>query len=481
MGQKITIPITNGFYLSESLPISAQECVNWYINFPQVPALTEVNLFGTPGLVERANTGSFVENANRGALVKGDIPYFVNGSALYRLNDDFSITVLGTVAGSGRVSLAENGTQLCILVPGGPGYIYNEDDGTPFQEITDPDFRANGEPQYVVFKDGYFVFTTDQKKFIISALNDGLSYNALDFGSAEADPDRIVAPLVHDNTLYIFGSETFEAFQNIGGSGFPFQRIQGSVISKGLFAPFSAIESNTAFYWIGGSVTESPAIWVSNGGEPAKISTTAIDNALDRFSEDEIANAYAVAYGQKGAYFVAFSVGDTTFVYDIFSSRAAGFGVWHERRSVVGEGLRTWRVASLVKAYGITLVGDVQSGNIGELDRDTYTEYGVPIFRRCSTQPLTNQSDSFSIPSLELTVESGVGNDAVPDPKIRMDWSKDGKVFRDDRTRTLGKKGEFGRRAIWRKLGRFPRFAVFRWTLTDAVTPNLLRLEVEVS
>ena len=479
MGQKVTIPITNGFYLSESLPISAQECINWYPNFPQVPSLTPGNLFGAPGLLELTSTGEFFSDANRGALVKSDIPYFVNGQTLYRLNSDFTTTALGTVEGEGRVSLAENGTQLCILVPGGKGYIYNEDAGTPFLEITDPDFRANGDPQYVVFLDGYFVFTTDEKKFIISALNDGLTYTATDLGSAEADPDRVVAPLVSDNTLFIFGTETFEAFQNIGGSGFPFQRIQGSVVSKGLFSPFTAIESNNAFYWIGGSVNESPAIWSSNGAEPVKISPTAIDNALDQFSQQDIDEAYAITYGQKGAYFVCFSVGTTTYTYDIFASLAAGFPVWHERRSVNTGALEKWRVSSLVTAYNQLLVGDTRTGKIGRLDRNEYQEYGIALFRRFSCQPLTSQSDAFSIASVELTLESGVGNEDVPDPKIRMEWSKDGKTYKDDRVRLFGKAGEYEKRAIWRRLGRFARMGVLRWTMTDAATPNVLRLDVE--
>jgi hypothetical protein len=113
--------------------------------------------------------------------------------------------------------MADNGTQLMILVPGGDGFIYNEADGTPFQQILDAGFTANGAPEIVVFVDGYFVATTDSKTFISSAVNDGLSWNALDAGSAEADPDAIRSAFVFQNQLFIFGSETIEAFQNVGG------------------------------------------------------------------------------------------------------------------------------------------------------------------------------------------------------------------------------------------------------------------------
>jgi hypothetical protein len=248
---EVILPIANGFYMADSLPISAQECTNWYPYLVEAPALNQETLLGTPGISELASTGT-VDQANRGSWVLNDIPYFINGNSLYRLErttvdfvDSFAAVNIGTIAGTGRVSLADNGTQLCILVPGGKGYIFTADPDT-LTEITDGDFRANGEPQHVVFLDGYFVFTTDSKKFIVSDLNDGLTYNALDFGTAEADPDAVVVPIVFRNQLFITGTSTAEAFQNIGGADFPFQRT-GLFIQKGVSAPFSAIGSNDTF------------------------------------------------------------------------------------------------------------------------------------------------------------------------------------------------------------------------------------------
>ena len=275
----VPIPIANGFYESESLPISAQECVNWYPNIVQSAGLAQETLFGTPGANQLATTGT-IKNINRGAHVKNGIPYFVNGEALYVLNrtvdpdltETFSATLLGTIEGTGGVSMADNGTQLMILVPGGKGYIYDESAGTPFLEITDPDFTANGAPQYVVFIDAYFAVTTDSKKWIISALNDGLSWDALDFSSAESDPDDIVAPVVFRNQLFITGSETTEAFQNApNGSGFPFIR-SNIFMNKGCFAPLSLISAHNTFMMIGGGVNESPAIWQFIGSTFHKVS-----------------------------------------------------------------------------------------------------------------------------------------------------------------------------------------------------------------
>lgn len=476
----IPLPIANGFYKSDSLPISAQECTNWYPNIVQVPgALQQETLFGTPGLVE-VGEATGVDRAGRGAHVKAGIYYGVHGDGLYSVDDEITFTNVGTVEGTGRVSMADNGTQLMILVPGGKGYIYNEAAGTPFQEIVDVDFTANGNPQHVVFLDGYFVVTTDTKKFIISALNDGLSWDALDFGTAEADPDVIVAPIVDNNQLFIGGSETIEGFENRpSGADFPFQR-NGIFIDKGIFAEFSVISTDKGFAFIGGGENESPAIWEVVGATERKISTTAIDSILQDFTEDEISESFAWSYAQKGAYFVGFSLPTTTLVIDTITGR------WHERKSQVtnDRGVKEilkWRANNVTKAYGAVYCGDSQDGRVGRLDPDVYTEYTNPIIRVAATQPFFNNNQSMTVSSLELIFESGVGNGEVSDPKIRMARSKNAKTFSDDRIRSMGKVGEYERRGIWNRNGRANRFEVFRFTLSDAVKPVIIGLTANIT
>ena len=60
------LPISNGFYVSDSLPISAQECTNWYPNIVQTQALSQETLFGTPGLTQLATSGT-LKQINRGS------------------------------------------------------------------------------------------------------------------------------------------------------------------------------------------------------------------------------------------------------------------------------------------------------------------------------------------------------------------------------------------------------------------------------
>lgn len=472
------LPIANGFYVSKSLPLSAQECLNWYPNIPQAPALNQETLFGTPGLIQLATSGS-VLNSNRGIHEMDGIPYLVNGSKLYKLDEtivgdeaSYSLFEIGTISGSGRVSMADNGTQLMILVPGGDGYIYNKTSATLVQ-ITDADFTANGDPQYVVFVDSYFVCTTDTKKFICSAPNDGTSWYALDYGTAESDPDVTVAPIVFKNQLFISGSQTIEAFQNIGGADFPFQRT-GLFIQKGVAAPNSIIVAQSTFMWIGGGENEGPAIWMLNGNDAQKVSTTPIDGILQDLTLAQLQAIYAWAYSQDGAYFVGFALPQTTLVYDVITGR------WHERKSLIDGELTSCRISGICKAYNKIICGDIIDGRVGSIDLSVFTEYGGTIIRRVATQPFQNMMKSILVPSIELTVESGVGNSSSENPQITLERSDNGKTWSDPRTRAIGKIGEFSRRAIWRRNGSVSRFEVFRFTLTDPVKPIIIQLTADI-
>jgi len=472
------LPIAGGFYTSESLPISHQICINAYPNVTQSEGgLSAVSLFGTPGIYELLSTGSF-PFACRGARIKNGTPYFLCGTTLFRVDrsivnqvESFSYTALGTVEGEGFVSMADNGAQLMILVPDGKGYIYNENDATPFQEITDADFYANGRPQQVVFIDGYFACTTDTKRWIVSNLNDGLNWNELDFGSAESDPDVIVAPVVHQNQIFILGSETTEGFQNVGGYGFPFQR-SNLFLDKGCVAPFSVINAASTYFMIGAGQNEEPSVYMFNGNGYDKIGTDAIDNVIQNYTDVELSEVYAWKYSSRGAQFIGWTFPDTSFVFDMMT------GKWHERRSLVEDAPKGWRPVGLVTAYGRLLCGDRIDGRIGVIDKNTFSEYDNLIVREWSTQPFKN-SDGRDLRSniLELTMESGVGNYEAPNPTVTLAISTDGKTFSYERIRELGKIGEYQRRVIWRKNGRFPRFVVFKFRFSDKAKFVAIKLE----
>jgi len=474
---RIPLPLGFSFYQSESLPFSAQRCINWIPTVAESAALNTRALFQPLGLKQFVDTGL---GANRGAQVMKDIPYFVNGNSLVSVSSTGTVTNHGTITGSGRVSLANNGQYLVIVVPGGRAYAYDNVADT-LNQITDVDFRTSDT---VVFKDGYFVFSSsDGTVFFNSALNDPFSYDALDFGSAEINPDRINALHVNHNELFVCGSETIELFQNVGGAGFPFQRIPGANIQKGVHAKFSLVEFDNSFCFVGGGLNERSAIWKVTGSSSAqKISTDAIDKEIQKFTREEIESSFAVTYAAHGQFLALFTfessrIPSRTFVYNATASTLMQQRVWFELQTGVTD--NRFRVQNIANAYGKLLVGDSVSGIIGELDSDTLDYYGDEIFRQSTSKPFDQNGLPIFAGEFEATFQGGVGltTGQGSEPVVRLDRSDDGgRTFGSETSRTIGKIGEYGQRSIWRRQGRFPVSRVVRLTITDKVRANLIRL-----
>jgi hypothetical protein len=104
----------------------------------------------------------------------------------------------------------------------------------------------------------------------------------------------------------------------------------------------------------------------------------------------------------------------------------------------------------------------------------------MPILRAFSLQPFADMGAAISLNSVELTMESGVGNDAQPEPEIRMSTSKDGKNFNDPIPAPIGKIGEYDVRQIWRRLGRFSRFGILLFEFSDPNKFRALKLRMNV-
>ena len=500
---RTTLDIAQGFYVSDALPISAQRCVNFYPSLPQTSTITDANLFSTAGIRELIKGG--VNSNCRGSHVFAGIAYFVIGNDLIRLNRvvvadlvSFTATVLGTIPGLQRVFMADNGLQMCIAaVPdaatSGKSLIYTLSTEA-LAEITDSDF--DGPASSVVFVSGFFSFhKSDGKKIFNSNLNNGLAYDALDFIVAESDPDQIRGQAVLKGQLYVFGSETTQVFRNVGRVPSPFVPIVGSTIDLGVVAPQTIIKFGGGLAFVGAGVNESPAVWLIAGGQKKKISTIAIENELSKLKIDTIPDdVFSWTYAESGAYWLGISLPTTAFVYDLINQR------WHERQSIDGQVLSRYRCSHLLSAYGLIIAGDTQTGNIGALDEDVFTEYGILTPRKVVSRPFDNLGKSVNVASLEVVVESGLGleNDVDikvgqtasgtivegvggADPKIVLSFSDDGaRVFEGFIPRSMGKIGEYNVRPTWSRLGVFNRERVLQFTVSSPNKATIIKVEADI-
>ena len=445
------IPFASQSYKSESLPLSAQRCINAYPEIMPPGAKVPVAVFGTPGLKLRATLGN---GPIRGMIeMNGDL-YVASGNALYKLSSNGDSLNLGALTGTGMVYMAHNGTQIAILVGTEADNLYIATSST-LTLVTDTDFPGATS---VVFLDGYFIFTeTDSGRFFISASYDGTSYDALDFATAEGDPDNLVGCWVDHRELWLLGKETIEVWYNSGAADFPFERASGAYMERGCIAYGSIAKLDNSLFWVG----DDRVIYRADGYTPRRVSTHAIENTLNEYAG--LGDLVSFSYTQNGhAFYVLKKPGKFTFVYDVAT------GYWHERESHLR---KDYRVSTFETAFDLLLVGDDANGNIYELDPHYYTENGESFVSRASAPPLWAEGETATANTLIVGIEAGVGltTGQGSDPQMMLRWSDDGgRTWSNEKWRDIGPKGKYRQRAKWDRMGQF-RSRVYEWAISDPV------------
>lgn len=453
------ISIVSGIYKS-----GADYRVSYPRNYYPVVMETGISrayLRQTPGLTEFVDT----PGPDRGAIEFQNELYRVCGSRFIRVSPNGVVTDLGYIPGTGRVSIARSFDRVCI-VTSGQGFYYTKEAG--LVEITDPNFALAID---VVWIDGYFVFTDGD--FIFPAeLSDPTTFDPLKYGSAEIDADAIVALQVVRNELHALGSRTIEVYQNVGGVGFPFQRVSGGVITKGCVGRYACVEMEDGLFFVGSGTGEAPGVYLGGGGQSRRVSTDEIDKVLETYSPAQLATIGVDTYSANGQYFATINLPDQTLVFDLWGSATAGRPLWHYRG---GDGI-AWRCASPVRVYGRWIGGDPLEGRLCEIRDDTATEYGVVVEREFSTPLGFVENQPMLVYELAIT-----GAPAAPGlgdaPQISMAKSIDGVNFGQERWSSLGQRGRFGYIPTWRKIGHADQYMSFRFRTASDTFYSPARLD----
>ena len=83
--------------------------------------------------------------------------------------------------------------------------------------------------------------------------------------------------------------------------------------------------------------------------------------------------------------------------------------------------------------------------------------------------------------ALTMDVGHGLTSGDGSDPKIRLDWSDDnGMTWGSEYSRSYGKRGQYYVVPTWRRMGRFSQNRVLRFTTTEPVKSNIVKLEAEI-
>lgn len=415
----------------------------------------------------------------RGLWVMGDNLFVASGTQVWRYSSLTSASLVGSISGTGPVSIADNGRQV-FFACNGPSFIYDSVTGVVSQ-ITDPDFPG---AVTVGFLDQYFVFNEpNSQRFWVTALGDGTNIDALDYASAEGNPDNVIALIVDHREVWLFGPGSTEVWYNAGGADFPLLRIQGAYNEMGCAAPYSVAKMDNRIFWLGADARGQGIVYAADGYIGRRISTHAVEWQIQQYST--ISDAVAYTYQQDGHlfYVLSFPTGNATWVYD------ASTQAWHERAYFSAGVFSRHRSNCQAFFKGETIVGDYQSNKLYVMDLDVYADDGAAqrwLRSWRALPPGQNNLKRTAQHELQLDCETGVGlavgQGAAPQAMLR--WSDDGgHTWSNEHWRSMGAIGAYGHRTIWRRLGMTTKLRdrVYEVSGTDPVKLAIVGAELRLS
>lgn len=422
---------------------SGERLVNYFAR--QTDGVAPLVLLSRGGLVQFVNLGARV----RALTSMGGSLYAVADATVWKITGGVASNV-GTVT-DGPTEIAASSSQVAIAV-GGVYYVC--DGSTTSSYSTGALTSVSG----VAFIDGYFVLIGSSggraDALTVSSLDNGTTFNALDFAFAEESPDALVAVLRDKDQLWLFGTDTVQLFYNAGAADFPFQPISGAILEHGCQARTAAKGANLV-YW----VKPNGTVMAATGADPQAISTPEIKQAL---SGATILRAFCFHERGHEFYAVVRETG-TSLVYDMTT------GLWAERSSGLDDG--PWLAECSTLLDGTDYLG-CAAGQVATMSDTTYTDFGSVMIGEVVTQPIQQGADRFGIQRLHVDF-SGGSVDIGRTPQVVMQTSRDGRTWGAERWRDLADLGDYYKRAAWHGLGQFRRLNA-RFRITDEVPRDLI-------
>ncbi len=408
---------------------------------------------------------------DRGSIVWDGINYRVMGTRLVSVNSDDTITDIGDVGSDNKDVSMDYSFDRLAIASAGKLYLY---DKSTLVEVTDPDL---GLVLDVIWVDGYFM-TTDGESIVVTELTDPTAVDPLKYGSSEADPDPVWALKKLVNEPYALNRYTIEAFENVGGSGFPFSRIEGAQTNKGVLGTHNCCEFLDGIAMLGSGRDEPVSIWYAYAGSTDKLATREIDEVIAGYTEAQLLKTTVEQRQVKAHTFLYIHFVDQTFVYDHAASLAVKEPVWYQLTSSL-EGISRYRARHMAWCYDKWIVGDTDSAYIGNLTHENGEHWGEQVGWEFLTQIVYNKSQRALIHELELvglTGRAAYGDD----PKIWTSYTTDGETFSQEHPIRVGKQGERNKRMVWLQQGIIENQRAQRFRGNSDARIAVARLEARI-
>ena len=466
----VTVPvnITGPSYQSRSKPLSSQQTVNWYQQFNEGGKESYV-LMPFPGLDTKGNAAG----KDRGFHRMAEILYQVKGTSLYEIDKLGNHTLRGTIPGTKRCIMADDGINMFIVVPSEKVWQYTTDTNA-VSEVTNVNIT---KALSVDFFNNQFIYTFADFS-TVSDVGNGAQATGLNRIGEETLPDAMVRDFVFDEVIYRCGVRSIVGWYNSGVGSPPIDKLQGRIFNVGLSAPYSIAKTDEAFYWLG----DDNAIYRAQAGTKERISSDAISNAISKFNSIDDAIGFTYTFEGQNFYTITFPSENQTFTV----SESLGENGWFELSSGIQDG--KWQGSSVISAYSKNYVADADNGNVYLLDLDTYENNGESIKRTRVTSSIDARlvggalGDAVTMSSVIISMETGVGLivGQGDNPRIIVEASYDGgRTWAAGAWPKVGRLGEFVLKVKWDNMKTFYD-CMLRISSTDPVNYSVFSANIDL-
>jgi hypothetical protein len=438
----------------DNLAHSGERLINWYLQAWPSGGQSPGILAPCPGIARFKLVGGGEVMAMQEA---GAFLFIAAGGRLWRMDSARNLVDVGAIAVDPATRMAASSRDLAVCA-GGVIHVYR----LATEAFSIPTRPAFGAASSVAFINGYCVASQRfGDRFAWSALDDALTWNALDFAQAESRPDQLRAMVQDHQELWLFGERSTEIWFNSGGSPSIFERAAGGIIERGIAWPATARKDDNAVFWVG----DDRIVYRATGAQAVRVSTEAVEGILRGYVLTDDVTAFT--YTWKGHKFYVLRFTDRpAWCLDLAT------GAWHERTSSDDGGRWVARCAAFY-SQNVQAVG-LDTGVIGEFRAVNVDDTGNVLVREGVSMPLNNAAEHVTLSRVAAKIEGDL--DPVTNAQVVLQVSRDGgQTWGPERWRSIGRLGA-RRTAEWHALGRSEQHRV-RIRVTDDVYPSVAGVE----
>lgn len=342
---------------------------------------------------------------------------------------------------SAPVTFATDGTK-CVMANGG-NMVHT--DLSTLTTMADAD--APTAVTHVGYLDGYLLANSvGTAKFFFSSPTDITAWDALDFASADGEPDYLLALKTGFREVLLLGRSSVEFWVDDGVT--PFVRLQGSVQSYGCSAPYSLAKVGNTWMWL-----DHERRFVHMEGRAVKPVSSPYDKVLQQYASVDDAIGYTCSVQGYPLYILNLPTAGQSLVYNYLTQKWCKWGYWNTGSATYGR--FRGNAYCFARKWNQHLVGDWANGLIYKMDRDTFTDNSNPIRTLVRTGHINHGMDvTKRSNTLRVKMKRGAGNSTVSDPQLTMRRRvNNGAQWENERWTSLGQVGQHEQFAEWRRNG----------------------------